>query len=159
MSDEWLRDPVNLGLAAGLVALAGAFIAYRSLRKKPTADEIERERREYLLQVGRRIDGTVLDVTDMDTPGAPGGGWRRHVFYKYAIAGVSYECSQEVSTLAAQMAEASLTPGMPASVKYDPHNPSNSIIVAENWTGLRHARPVGNAASRPQQQTSAPLPQ
>jgi hypothetical protein len=24
------------------------------------------------------------------------------------------------------------------SIKYDPGNPGNSIVISENWTGLRH---------------------
>jgi len=29
-----------------------------------------------------------------------------------------------------------LAAGQPASVKYDPSNPSNSILVADDWSGL-----------------------
>jgi hypothetical protein len=27
--------------------------------------------------------------------------------------------------------------GLPASIKYDPHNPGNSIVASERWMGLR----------------------
>src|ERR1035438_8335018 len=27
--------------------------------------------------------------------------------------------------------------GLPTSVKYDPHNPGNSLVVSESWMGLR----------------------
>jgi hypothetical protein len=27
--------------------------------------------------------------------------------------------------------------GLPASIKYDPSNPSNSILIADDWSGLR----------------------
>ena len=30
-----------------------------------------------------------------------------------------------------------LVTGQPASIKYDPANPSDSIIVADDWSGLR----------------------
>jgi len=26
---------------------------------------------------------------------------------------------------------------LPVQVRYDPHNPANSIVVAESWNGLR----------------------
>jgi len=26
---------------------------------------------------------------------------------------------------------------LPTSVRYDPHNPGNSIVVSEKWMGLR----------------------
>ena len=27
--------------------------------------------------------------------------------------------------------------GLPVSIRYDPANPGNSIVISENWTGLR----------------------
>jgi hypothetical protein len=26
---------------------------------------------------------------------------------------------------------------LPIQIRYDPHNPANSIVVAESWSGLR----------------------
>jgi hypothetical protein len=135
MTPAWLRDPVVLSSAGAAVAALGGIGLYYALRKKETAEEMERRRRAYLVQVGRIIDGTVLDITDADGS----DGQVRHVFYKYEIAGVSYECSQDVTLLPEQLRGATSTPGMPTSVRYDPHNPSNSILVAERWTGLRHS--------------------
>jgi len=28
----------------------------------------------------------------------------------------------------------------PVAVKYDPRNPANSIVIAEEWTGLRASK-------------------
>jgi len=140
-----LRNPRLLGpvaLAAVTVAGYGIFLA---LRKKPTPDEMERSRRDYLLQVGRILDGTVLDITEVEQAPALADGprIRRHIFYQYEIAGVSYECSQDVTMLQSQAAGATSTPGMPTSVRYDPHNPSNSIVLAETWTGLHRNNDIG----------------
>jgi hypothetical protein len=158
MTHSWLREPVFLGSAGAAVAVLGGVGVYLAMRKKPTADEIERGRRTYLVEVGRIIDGTVLDLTDMDTPGAPNGGWKRHIFYKYEVAGVGYECSQDVTLLPEQLAGATSTPGTPASVRYDPHNPGNSVVVAEAWTGLRHGQPTIQLPVRAATSSSAQAP-
>jgi len=49
-----------------LAAAAILTVAYFLLRRKPkTADDLERERREWLDRVGRITDGTVIDVQEM----------------------------------------------------------------------------------------------
>ena len=136
MTPMWLRDPVVLGSAGAAVAVLGGVGLYFALRKKETAAEIEKRRRDYLVERGRIIDATLLDLTDSDG----NHGQERHLFYKYEIAGVSYECSQDVTLLPEKLQGTASTPGMPASIRYDPYNPSNSIVVAEEWTGLRHAK-------------------
>lgn len=73
---------------------AVALSAYALLRRRPrTPDELERERRMWLNGVGRITDGTVIDVQEL----APENGRRAAtlLIYKYDVAGVSYECSQE----------------------------------------------------------------
>jgi hypothetical protein len=136
MSQGWLRDPLVLGCTGGVLLSAASVGLYFALRKKPTADELERQRREYLVLTGRIIDGTLLDLMEIETEGQE----RRLIFYKYEIAGVSYECSQDVTLLEEPMKMATSTPGWPASVRYDSHNPTNSIVVSETWTGLRYAQ-------------------
>jgi hypothetical protein len=135
MSDPWFQDPLVLGAAGVLVAAIVGGVAYQALRKKESEEEVERRRREHLNTVGRIIDGTVLDMRDVELHGQSA----RHVFYQYAIAGVTYECSQDVTLLAQRLEGATSTPGMPTSVRYDPHNPTNSMVVSEGWTGLHHA--------------------
>jgi hypothetical protein len=137
MQDLWLRDPEHLGiLAFALVCLAAlAFVVFRP--KGPSAEELERERRLALVKTGRIIDGTVLDVSGLteEESGHPGG--LQLILYKYEIAGVVYECSQDISALKSFLDLQSCRLGFPCSIRYDPHQPENSIVVAENWTGLR----------------------
>jgi hypothetical protein len=58
------------------------------------------------------------------------------LYYHYELAGVEYSTSQDVSALAAMLpADLSRLIG-PVSVKYDPRNPANSIIICEDWSGL-----------------------
>lgn len=120
-------------LALGVVGVA--VVGYALFRKKPkTADELERERREWLDQVGRITDGTVIDVQEL-----PGQGSKSTtiLIYHYDVAGVSYECSQDVTYLRPMINLHSCRLGLPTSVRYDPHNPGNSLVVSERWMGLR----------------------
>ncbi len=119
--------------AAGGLALLST---YALLRRKPkSADDLERERRAWLEGTGRITDGTVIDVQELSPP----DNHRDAVMliYKYDVAGVSYECSQDVTYLRQWINLHSCRLGMHTSVKYDPHNPGNSLVVSENWMGLR----------------------
>ena len=122
----------------GLAAAGGAALlgAYALLRRKPrTADDLERERRAWLEGTGRITDGTVIDVQELSPP-----DYHRDavmLIYKYDVAGVSYECSQDVTYLRQWINLHSCRLGLHTSVKYDPQNPGNSLVVSENWMGLR----------------------
>ena len=122
----------------GLVATGSAVLlgTYALLRRKPkTLDDLERERRAWLEGTGRITDGPVIDVQEL----APSD--KRHaavmLIYKYDVAGVSYECSQDVTYLRHWINLHSCRLGLHTSVKYDPQNPGNSLVVSENWMGLR----------------------
>ena len=58
------------------------------------------------------------------------------ICYSYSISGVSYETAQDVTGLEERAALGRVAAGQPASVKYDPSNPSNSILVSDDWSGL-----------------------
>jgi len=120
-------------LALGAIGLAVG--SYTFLRRKPkTPDELERERRTWLNQVGRITDGTVIDVHEI-TPN--GRSAATMLVYQYDVAGVSYEASQDVTYLRQWINLHSCRVGLNTSVKYDPHNPGNSMVIAEGWMGLR----------------------
>jgi len=122
----------SLAVAGGAVVLG----AYALLRRKPkTAQQLERERRIWLDGVGRITDGTVIDVQELE--GHDGRAPAALLIYKYDVAGVSYECSQDVTHLRHWINLHSCRLGLPTSVKYDPHNPGNSLVVSESWMGLR----------------------
>lgn len=118
---------------AGAGALAAAYYAFRP--KPKVGEELERERRLWLDQVGRITDGTVIDVQEI-----PANEDRKSatvLIYHYDVAGVSYECSQEVTYLRPLINLHSCRLGLPTSVRYDPQNPGNSLVVSERWMGLR----------------------
>jgi hypothetical protein len=133
-----LRDPHLIGTIAASVLCVGGVAAWLLLRRRPTPEEIERERRALLVRSGRIIDGTILDISEVDPDSGSGQPLEiRFLLYKYEIGGVAYECSQDVSTLRDHVNPAELRLSFPCSVRYDVHRPENSIVVAENWSGLR----------------------
>ena len=133
---------VGFALAAGLTA--GAVFFFR--RKKPTEEELERARRKMLSQSGRLVDGMLLDIRELTLDdGRP----LTMLEYKYRSAGVDYECSQDVSTLLTVVDPAEVRAGYPCTVRYQPGNPQNSIVLAESWSGLRSSLPVYPASKRP----------
>jgi len=120
-------------IAGGLVMAGGLSALYIARKRRKTPEQLERQRRDFLQQVGRIIDGTVLDVAEMDQQGSP----IQLLIYTYDVAGVSYEASQDVTHLRQHIDMHSCRIGLPASIKYDPQNPGNSIVIAEGWSGLR----------------------
>lgn len=128
-------------IAASLAAVAGlsALGFWLALRKRPTAEELERARRDLLVQSGRIVDGMLLDVCDVD---GQDGHKLTMLLFSYRIGGVDYECSQDITSLAEVVDTKQVQLGFPCSVRYQPGNPQNSIVVAETWTGLRGGLPV-----------------
>jgi Protein of unknown function (DUF3592) len=121
------------GVAAGLV-IAGIISWLIARRRRPSAAELERRRREYLATQGRITDGSIVDARTLDgeesTSATP-----ELLMYRYRIAGVTYDCGQDVSSI--PDCTAGFRIDQPVQVKYDTRNPGNSIIVSETWSGLR----------------------
>ena len=59
------------------------------------------------------------------------------LLFNYRIGGVDYECSQDITDMRGVVDRGPVRAGFPCSVRYQPGNPQNSIVVAEEWTGLR----------------------
>jgi len=121
-------------IAVAAVALLGGAVAWaRSRRKSP--EQLEQERRLRISEIGRITDGTVTDVSEVDVNGS---SEMQLLIYQYDVSGVSYEASQDVTNLRHMVDLHSCRAGLMSSIKYDPANPGNSIVIAENWTGLRN---------------------
>lgn len=149
LSNDW-----RLFAAAGAAFAAGAGIAlYWKYRRRPDPDEMERKRRSYINQVGRIAEGRVTELVELageaqtvtrfgilgpkTTKISPTSAHhRRLVCYSYSISGVTYETAQDITSLENRDLVARLVSGQVASVKYDPSNPSNSIVVADDWSGV-----------------------
>lgn len=130
-----LRSPRTLtALAVGALTVAG--VTWYTLRRpRPSAEELERDRRNLLSAVGRITDGTITDASfDPEDPTRT----PPLIIYEYRIGGVTYECAQDVTILADHVRD--IRTDLPIQVRYDLHNPGNSIVVSESWSGLRHAQ-------------------
>jgi hypothetical protein len=131
---SWLTYHVPvLATTAVSVAAIGGVVVWWVLTHRKSAEEKERERRQYLVLHGRIIDGSVLDWSEQ-----PNSTDLGTLHYRYYIAGVSYECAQDLTFLKGTALVDATCLGRPASVRYDPKNPANSIILAEGWSGLQH---------------------
>jgi len=117
-------EQVTVGLAALLVVLLAimSFRAWKNSRVSP--EERERRRRASLAASGRMGAATLVEVRE------------GLLFYSYDVRGVEYTASQDVSRLLSLVPEDLAALG-PVGVKYDPRNPANSIILAEQWSGIR----------------------
>jgi hypothetical protein len=140
--------------AVAIVAAAIAVVLRQYFQKPENPEDEERRRRSQLNQVGRIVEGLVVELVESQGAGLPspasetfsgrkpaaaglgGNGVRRLVRYSYSIAGVTYETAQDVTGLEERLCLERIASGQPASVKYDPSNPSNSILVADDWSGL-----------------------
>jgi hypothetical protein len=115
---------LTLALGALLVVLAAA-LGYRAWKSsRITPEEAERRRRANLVAQGKMGDALLVEFRD------------GYIFYSYAVRGVEYTASQDLAFMRESLA-ADLSAMGPVSVKYDARNPANSIVAAEEWSGLR----------------------
>ena len=137
-----------------MVVIAAAVMLQRLFKKPEDPEGEERRRRSQLNQVGRIVEGLVVELVETPASSAPksgsdgafskdkrassgvADGMRRLIRYSYSISGVTYETAQDVTGLEERLCLERLAAGQPASVKYDPANPSNSILVADDWSGI-----------------------
>ena len=68
------------------------------------------------------------------------------LYYNYSIRGVEYATAQDVSTLREFLPEDPALLVGPVTLKYSSRNPANSILLCEEWSGLR--RRAQNGARR-----------
>jgi len=148
---ELLADWKLLLMIGGGSLAALALIAYAFARPAPDPEAEERKRRLHLNLIGRIAEGQVVELAQHPAPpierrrGLFGMGSqpladdrpRSLVSYSYSISGVTYHTAQDITGLESQVKIERLVTGYPTSVKYDPSNPSDSIVVADDWSGLR----------------------
>jgi hypothetical protein len=111
---------------AGVLVLAGALFGFRAWRNsRITPEERERRRRAALVARGKMGDATITEIRG------------ELLFYSYEVRGVEYIASQDLTLLKEYLpTDLSVLIGA-VSVRYDPKNPANSIVLAEDWSGLR----------------------
>jgi hypothetical protein len=117
------------GLCVFLILLAIGFTARHYLRRRPTPQELERLRRLAIHREGKLGDGEIVDVDDAS------------IIYSYSVAGVGYMASQDVTDLRGKLPADPMSMIGPAGIKFNPRNPANSIVLCEEWSGLRNYEP------------------
>src|SRR3970282_1662950 len=95
------------------------------LSEEPTPGELERRRRLQVNRVGRITNGSILELHDQNEPG------EHLLLYNYNVRGVEYQAAQDISFFRHRVDFKRLAAGQPTSVKYDPQNPTNSIVLCE----------------------------
>ena len=127
-----LRSPRTLAIVGLGIATVASVSWYRMRREEPDEEELERERREYLAATGRIVDGS---ITETRWANDAADATPNTLIYRYRIAGVTYECAQDVRPLSEHVRHVRID--LPVQVRFDPRNPGDSIVVAETWSGLR----------------------
>ena len=106
---------VTIALAVVLVVLL-SILGYRAWqRSRVTPAERERRRCARLVAIGKMGDAALVEIQESV------------VFYCYAVRGVEYTASQDLALLGRSPQD--VNPVQALSVKYDPRNPANSIVV------------------------------
>ena len=94
-----------------------------------SAQERERRRRLAVNNSGLLGYAVITDVRD------------NCVVYSYSARGVSYTAGQDLSQLKSLIGDTELESFIgPATMKYEPGNPANSIVLCEEWSGLPRAK-------------------
>jgi hypothetical protein len=123
--------PLGVQIAALCVSVAAlvALAAWIVLRRRGTPEKRERQRRLAVHHHGRIGDAMINEATG------------DALYYSYSVGGVQYEASQDITALR------DLLPAEPerligwSGMKYSSNNPANSILICEEWSGLREPSP------------------
>ena len=129
---ESIRDSAALQivlLVSVSIALLGLGLYFLSHMRWNPKDK-EKRRRLQVNQQGRLGDATITEVHEST------------IFYEYSVRGVLYTASQDVTKLREQIPTDLERLIGPVSLKYSPRNPANSIILCEEWSGLRGVTPA-----------------
>ncbi len=127
MPPVWNPKLAAILVASGLLFSVALWIAFR---RRVTPEEREKRRRLAVNAFRRAIEG-VVNEADGD-----------FIHYQYELRGVWYSASQDVSALTVMLPEnRGLLLGA-ASVRFDPRNPANSIVICEEWSGMRAGAPL-----------------
>jgi Protein of unknown function (DUF3592) len=84
--------------------------------------ETEAGRVDRLSRTGRVVEGRIIDIN------ADLAGNTTTIFYRYEIAGVEYESAQTL-TPEQQGRPAAFAPGARITIRYDPRQPANSVVI------------------------------
>jgi hypothetical protein len=119
--ENWQQFGLVLSITA--VLTIGLWWLFPKFRRDP--EEKERRRRIEVSSTGRLGDAEITDVQG------------NSLFYSYSVRGVAYTAAQDISRLKNLLPDQPERLIGPVMLKYAPGNPANSIVVCEDWSGLR----------------------
>jgi len=114
---------ILLGALGVGVTTFGVRMAMKAMQTNP--EKRERKRRLELHQHGRLGDALITEASE------------EMLYYSYSVGGVQYEASQDVRGLRELLPPEPERLIGPASLKYSSRNPANSMLICEEWSGLR----------------------
>ncbi len=118
-----MTEALVIGAVSLPVVAVGVYLVLR-IRRKPK--DKEQRRRLEVNSNGRLADATILEIND------------DAIVYEYSVRGITYTASQDISKLRELIpGDPERLIGRPASLKYSSQNPANSILLCEEWSGLR----------------------
>ena len=123
-----------LSVITGLACIASGVVLlgmWRAVRSRLSPERRE-QRRRLDLNVNGRLGDALLTECHEDT-----------LYYTYEVRGVHYTASQDISGLRDQLPGAPERLGGMVNMKYAAQNPANSILLCEEWSGLREPPPAG----------------
>jgi hypothetical protein len=126
---RFLTGFLCLAVGAALLKMGAA------LRSHPTPEKRERSRRLELNVNGRLGDALLTEFHE------------NTLYYTYEVRGVHYAASQDISSLRDQLPDDAERLGGMVSMKYSGQNPANSILICEDWSGLRLPPPKASLTS------------
>jgi len=118
---------IGIALSALAIVLVAGVVVRIFFARKPAPEEVERLRRLQIHEKGKLGDAEIIDV-DPAT-------WS--ITYSYSVAGVGYTAVQDATTMQAMLPSEPMSMIGPVAIKFIPNNPANSIILCEDWSGLR----------------------
>ena len=111
---------IPFAFAAGAAVLT----VWTWLRRRVSPEELERRRRLIVNRHRRTIEGFITEANS------------EIIHYQYELRGVTYFASQEIKHLLDNLPPDPSRLIGPVSVRFEPNNPANSIVVCEEWSGL-----------------------
>jgi hypothetical protein len=112
-------------LVAFIALLMAVGVVYYLRSRRPSPAELERRRRQMIHGIGKMGDGIITELQGSLAS------------YSYHVRGIEYLATQDLSGLEAFLPPEEWDIIGPVTIKYDPRNPANSIVISEKWSGLR----------------------
>jgi hypothetical protein len=119
----------SVGFSVFTILLAGGVAVHKYLGSRPAPGELERRRRVTIYRNGKMGDGEIIDIDGAS------------IVYSYSVAGVSYTAYQDLTDLPATLPPDPVAMIGPVAIRFDPRNPANSIVMCEEWSGVRKRAP------------------